>query len=405
MSKNDKLFERISKFSINDKQNALQKHVLYMLDKFESLIDIKGLPLTIPKRVVVRQLLENGFTIIAKENDNLYAFYGGLGGQPDVNYDPTIAVVANPALKLSKQYNIDEDCILIRNDSSMLGIVPILEKFGCLDAELMITMRLMAINNRITALINADDDAGYASACKFLKDIEDGKLGVIQSSGFFNGVQTNDFSNRAGDIKDVIELKTFLDSKEWEEFGMNINGNAKREYVNDTEMNISQPAVLPLISNMLEQWREGFYKVNAMFGTEIEVDFTPLIQYVEERSNENEEPESNSETEGTLQPDTVAEPDREDSDEDVKIYEVGEDKEDNEEVTEDNGEVTEEPEDATEFIAEEMKEVTEEEIVEAEKAKKGEDSDYTVEDAPKDDEAEDEVTEEGDDEDEEKSED
>lgn len=384
MSKYDKLFERIANYSILNKDNALQKHVLYMLDKLESLIDVKGLPLTIPKRIFVRYLLINGFVVIAEHEDNLFAFYAGLGGVPDVNYDFTEAVVSNPALKLTKTFKIDEDCVLIRNDSSMLGVIPILEKFGTLDTEVMITFRLMAINNRISALINADDDAGYASAKQFLKDVEDGKLGVIQSGGFFDGVTTNDFANRAGDIKDMIELKSFLDAKEWEEFGININGNAKREYVSDTEMDIGQPATLPFISNMLEQWREGIAKVNAMFGTEIEVDFTPLIQYVEERSTENEEPQSGSEAEGVVS---------EDDDSDVKEYTIGEDKPEEaetEEVTEDGAES------GTEEIAEDLKEVTEEEIVEAEKAKKGEDNDYSTENTPDTEEVEEETEEEGD---------
>lgn len=388
MSKYDKLFERIANYSILNKDNALQKHVLYMLDKLESLIDVKGLPLTIPKRIFVRYLLINGFVVIAEHEDNLFAFYAGLGGVPDVNYDYTEAVVSNPALKLTKTFKIDEDCVLIRNDSSMLGVIPILEKFGTLDTEVMITFRLMAINNRISALINADDDAGYASAKQFLKDVEDGKLGVIQSGGFFDGVTTNDFANRAGDIKDMIELKSFLDAKEWEEFGININGNAKREYVSDTEMDIGQPATLPFISNMLEQWREGIAKVNAMFGTEIEVDFTPLIQYVEERSTENEEPQSGSEAEGVVSED----------DSDVKEYTIGEDKPEEaetEEVTEEgNGDDGEES--GTEEIAEDLEEVTEEEIVEAEKAKKGEDNDYSTEDAPETEEVEEETEEEGD---------
>lgn len=380
MSKwNEKLFERIAQYSIKDKANALNKHCLYMLDKLQSLIDIKGLPLTMPKRVVVNQLLINGFTFITEHEDNLYAFYGGLGGEPNANYDPTIATISNPALKLSKSYVIDEEGILVRNDSHMLGVIPILCKYGTLDAEIMITFRLMTINNRISALINADDDEGYESAKQFLKDIEDGKLGVIQSSGFFDGVTTNDFSNRAGDIKDMIELSQYLRAQEWEEFGININGNMKREYVNDSEMNMSEPAVLPFISNMLENWREGFDKVNAFYGTEIEVDFTPLISYIKEKENENEEQESSSETEGVISEGT--------NDDDVKIYEVGEDKEgdtegergtedrddteeeENKEDTEVTDEVSDETnEEATEEIAEDYNDITEEEIVEATEA-------------------------------------
>lgn len=361
---NDKLFERIAQYSIKDKSNALNKHCLYMLDKLESLIDIKGLPLTIPSRVVINQLLVNGFSFITEHEGNLYAFYGGLGGEPNANYDPTIATISNPALKLSKSYVIDEDGVLIRNDSHMLGVVPILCKYGTLDAEIMITFRLMTINNRISALINADDEQGYESACQFLKDIEDGKLGVIQSSGFFDGVQTNDFSNRAGDIKDMIELSQYLKAQEWEEFGININGNMKREYVNDSEMSMSEPAVLPFITNMCKNWKEGFDKVNAFYGTEIEVDFSKLISYMEEKEGEmvDEEQESGTETNGT-----VSEPEAGESEE------AGEDKgeevkseEDNEEGNEEGSEeVVDEEKSEEDEIQSELKDATEEEIIDA----------------------------------------
>lgn len=303
-SRNRMLYDKLASYSILNKDKAVQKHCLYMLDKLQSLINIKGLPLTIPKRVIVNQLLINGFTFVTEHEDNLYAFYGGLGGEPNANYDPTICTVSNPALRLSKSYIIDEEGILIRNDSHIMGVVPILAKFGTLDAEIMITFRLMTINNRISALINADDEAGYESAKQFLQDIEDGKLGVIQSGGFFDGVSTNDFSNRAGDIKDMIELSQYLRSLEWEEFGININGNMKREYVNDAEMSLSEPAALPFISNMIENWKEGFEKVNALYGTEIEVDFTPLVSYITKGEHTDEELESGEEAGGTVSNET-----------------------------------------------------------------------------------------------------
>lgn len=372
---NEKLFERITQYSIKDKANALNKHCLYMLDKLESLIEIKGLPLTIPSRVVINQLLINGFTFIAKHDDNLYAFYGGLGGELNANYEPTIATISNPALKLSKSYIIDEEGVLVRNDSHMLGVIPILCKYGTLDTEIMITFRLMTISNRISALINADDETGYKSACQFLKDIEDGMLGVIESSGFFDGVQTNDFSNRAGDIKDMIELSQYLRAQEWEEFGININGNMKREYVNDSEMSMSEPAVLPFISNMCKNWKEGFDKVNALYGTEIEVDFSKLISYMEEKEGEiiNEEQESSSEAEGII---SDAETDEVNSEEESKSKEAKEEGVSDEEVEDEDDTITEEVNTNDDIdnvsddsdIESELEDVTKEEIVEATEA-------------------------------------
>ena len=48
-----------------------------------------------------------GFVVVFEYNNNIYISYGGLGGVPDFNYYPTIAIVNNPALNISKTFKIN----------------------------------------------------------------------------------------------------------------------------------------------------------------------------------------------------------------------------------------------------------------------------------------------------------
>ena len=72
-----------------------------VINQMQSAFKWNGLPDTIAQQWLECQLLVNGFSNITKVNGDLYAFYGGLGGEPDAYYQPTICVVANPALKFN----------------------------------------------------------------------------------------------------------------------------------------------------------------------------------------------------------------------------------------------------------------------------------------------------------------
>ena len=72
----------------------------------------------------------NGACAIASVNSNLYAFVGGFGGEPDEYYRPTIYTVANPYLKFNKNLKIDDDCVIIPNDSLFIGLLPMFNKYA-----------------------------------------------------------------------------------------------------------------------------------------------------------------------------------------------------------------------------------------------------------------------------------
>lgn len=261
-------------YAFDKKEVCMRHYIVYMLNRTQRMFEYKGLPDTIPARMLEFQLQVNGFTCIAKHAGKLYAYWGGLGGEPDVYLRPTICTVANPAQKLSKSFKIDEDCVIIRNDAFLYGMLPLFRRYATAMVENDLSFRLATINTRIQALLTAPDDATKAAGEKYLEDIEAGELGVIASNEFLDGLKAQPVQGSMRTFTDLIEYQQYLKASWFNEIGLNANYNMKREKLSTTESQMNSDALLPLVDDMLEQRRLGVEKVNEMFGTNITVDFS-----------------------------------------------------------------------------------------------------------------------------------
>ena len=259
---------------VKDKEQSTKSDIFYMLNRLMSMFKYEGLPETIPKKFFDYYLFVNGHGFITDVKDDLYIFVGGLGGEPDPYYRPTIYTVANPALNLSKTYKIGEDGILMRNDTMMYGLLPMLSKYCSLLAENLVTMRTADIMLRVLALITAPDDKSREAADIYLKNIVDGKLGSISENRFLDGIRMqNPPSNNGSYLTQFIELHQYLVGSFYNEVGLNANYNMKREALSESETGLNDDSLMPLCEDMLRCRREDIQKVNNLFGTSIEVDF------------------------------------------------------------------------------------------------------------------------------------
>lgn len=277
-------------YDFNDKERCQRNYIMYMLNRTQRLFKYKGLPDTIPQRMLEFMLQINGFSCFAKHNGKLYAFYGGLGGEPDEYYRPTTCVVSNPALKFSDTFKIHENCVIVRNDSFLYGLIPLFSRYATAMVENDISFRMASINSRIEMLLSAPDDATKKAAEKFLDDLADGKLGVIAENAFLDGIKAQEVGRTMRTFTDLIEYQQYLKASWFNEIGLNANYNMKREKLSTTESQMNNDALLPLVEDMLENRRQCIEEVNEMFGTEISVDFASswekLIEEMEAESNQ-----------------------------------------------------------------------------------------------------------------------
>lgn len=260
-------------FDFANKTNCINQHITYMLSRTYSMFEWDGLPDTIPERALELYLQTNGNVCFYEYKGDLYVFTGGLGGEPNEYYMPTIYTIANPALKLSVNAEIGKNCVVMPNDALYVGLLPLFKRYATLITETELSMRIAAINSRIVDLISAPDDRTKASAEQFIKDIVNGKQGIIAETAFLDGIRAQPYgaSGNTNNITNLIELEQYLKASWYNEIGLNANYNMKRESLNTSESALNDAVLLPFVDDMLRCRRQGIEQVNAMFNTTISV--------------------------------------------------------------------------------------------------------------------------------------
>ena len=274
---------------VKDKKTSAKSYYRYLLSRLLRMFQYKNLPDTIPHEILDRYLFEFGIACITKVNGELYVFSGNLGGVQDVYYRPTTFIISNPHIKVDGEIftanipvfeNPYEDVgqptgVLMRNDMDWIGLHPLLSRYAYLMAENILTLRTADVLLRIVALLTAKDDKEQKSALEYLKTIEKGELGVIGESKFFEGVEMQSPpSNNGSYLTQFIEYQQYLKGSFYNEIGLSANYNMKREAIGKGESTLDEDALLPLCDNMLRTRKEDIAKVNKMFGTDIEVEFS-----------------------------------------------------------------------------------------------------------------------------------
>ena len=258
----------------SNKSKVFENYCKYTFTRTQSMFTYEGLPDTIPVQWLESYLQRNGSCCIAEHEGKLYALLGNAGGEPDEYYQPTIYTVANPALNLSKSYKIGEDCVYCKNDYDAIGLVPLVSRYCGLMTENLLTVRISDINMRMMNLLSAPDDNTLQSTKQYLKDLEDGKLGVVGETPFFEGLKLQSKGVGNGDYMiQFIELQQYLKGSMYNELGINANFNMKREALSGQELSLNDDALMPLIDDMLKQRRAMCDELNEMFGLNVSVDY------------------------------------------------------------------------------------------------------------------------------------
>lgn len=270
-------------YDFKNKEKHIAEYIAYMLARTQMIFKWENLPDTIPERMLELYLQTNGNCIIGKHDNDLYAFVGGYGGEPDAYYQPTLYVVANPYLKFDKTFKIDDDCVLIRNDSLLIGLMPLFNRYATALTENDLSMNLVDINTRISSLISATDDRTKQSAEIYLDKIKQGEMGIIAETALLESIKVQPYATITNSqIKNLIEYHQYLKASWYNEIGLNANFNMKREAINGEEAGMNEQALLPLIDNMLIERQQACEKINAMFGTNISVKLTSAWEDVQE---------------------------------------------------------------------------------------------------------------------------
>lgn len=306
-NRNNWIFGR-AKEVIDNKELLKQNLITSMLNVTTRMFKYDGLPETITSKDLETQLQVGGFSIWKDVDDKLYSLIGTLGGQPNPYYLPTLAIVANPALKYNASLEIDKQCVVMRNDNYYQGLMPVICKYADLITEAELSLKYCLYNARIPAIMQADNDNTKQSAENFFKKIINGEeYGIVGSKQLFDGLKSFEFT-RAPFVKDIIESIQYLKGSFYNEIGLQSQFNMKREAINEAEATLNDDILMPTIDTMYDNRVKALEKINAMFGTNITVDFDSSwktnkvekeisIKQAELEAEQNPEPEKGEENE------------------------------------------------------------------------------------------------------------
>ena len=270
--------------SVNDKQSSLTYYISLMLNSTSSIFEYEGLPETMPQREIELMLKVQGKTCVTRCPDGELRMLGGeLGGKPNPYYIPERFIGANPALNWSYDLKIDEECILMYNDSSFIGLMPLFTRYASQLIESDITMNMAVIQSRIVSLLTANTDASRKQCEIFIEDIINGKLSVVTDQAFIEAIKTIPYANTGSQsLTDLIEHHQYLQSAWKNLIGINSNYNMKRERIMSGEASMNIDTLYPLVTDMLNCRRTCWNKVNAMYGTNISVKLSSIWEQHEE---------------------------------------------------------------------------------------------------------------------------
>lgn len=262
-------------YPITNKQQNLYDYVRSIINRTLSMFEYENLPDTLKSSVMEDQLQENGYTVIFEYQNKLYSAVAGLSGREKSPYnEPTTAIINVPALNFNQTLTINKDCVLIKNDDLMVGLLPTILKHGTLSIENEITMLLADYNARIQTLISAGTDQTIQDAQNYINQIIDGNLSVVGESAFYQDLKTHNPSQNAKEnFQDLIAYQQFIKSDLYNELGLSSLNNMKKERLITSEVDSESDQIYPLVDNMLRNRKEGIEMVNKLFNGKINVDF------------------------------------------------------------------------------------------------------------------------------------
>lgn len=308
---------------LENKQMLVDSYFKYMMNKTIKMFKWNGLPETLPQRELELILQICRFAIFTEVKGNLFVFYGGLGGMPNEYYQPTQAIVSNPYLRYSKVLNLDDyikndgNAVVGWNDSLHIGLFALNNRYASLLAETDLTLKYQLVNMRFMNVLTADNDSTKESIEKMFKDVSDGTgFGIVVTKKFMEESNVDKIEMRSQSsqmqLKDTIETKQYLMGSWLNELGLNANYNMKREAINESEADLNEDSLLPMIDDMLEQRKLLCENLNKKFGTNIsvelssswkkirkEIDLREEQQKVDSEDNTSEEDVSGEKDDGT----------------------------------------------------------------------------------------------------------
>ena len=249
----------------------------YLFATAMTMFRYEGLPDNVRPEDLEHMLLENGELIFTKWHDEFYIFqFSGTGKQ---NYlgEWNSYQVNNPYINCNAVFT-DKDAVRVRNTDNSVSLAGMLDMYSELLSESYITLNMSDVNARLNFLISAGDNATKTSAELFLKQVYEGKQGIIGSQPLLESLSVNPLAEHR-DFQSVIELNKFYYSDFFQKIGLTNLYNNIHDRISATETEFTATSIYPFVDNMKKNREQAIERINQLFGLNVTVEFTSSWDY------------------------------------------------------------------------------------------------------------------------------
>lgn len=251
---------------------------------------IDDVPDVINYNFMMLQLLLGGrICFFRRKGEILTALNANSASEPDLYYLPRKVLVVSPYLTGEYILTPGEDCEVVYctsldqyryMDYTIGGIKPLLMYTADLLADTIVSISVALKNIRLNNVLAADDQNVVDSIRAAVQKMYDGEpyivvqstlVSTLQSFPVRQNVQTNE-------LLQLIELYQYIWARFYEQIGIKTHDNMKKERLITAEVDEGADMAIFNIDDLKQSISEGLDRVNAMFGTSMQLRVNPLIQ-------------------------------------------------------------------------------------------------------------------------------
>ena len=259
----------------------------HLFDVCLHIFEIGSVPESVNYQFLKMCVILLGRSCFFDYDGKLIALNAAPAGRPDLYYIPEKVIITNPRFNRSYNLTPGQDCEIVYCTSldpyywgrGSGGLYSLISTTASLMADNYLSLNIAQKNLRLTNAFAADDQATKESLEEAMKVAYEGRPFLVVQKSLIDKLETlpmaADGSNQV--LIQMLDVHKYILSEFYAAIGLQEAQQMKRERLITAE--VEDGAELPLfnIQDMIETITDGIERVNAMFGTEMNVEINPLI--------------------------------------------------------------------------------------------------------------------------------
>lgn len=245
----------------------------------------------VPAKEIEIRLMMQGHCAIAPLKGELTAFWGEPNGIGKYFDEKPFYNVRCPIY--AQNLKVGRDCVVIDNNILRNPLYDLIHHYAIILAHTEVTYIHTSVNARVANGVPIASTTKQKNSIKdFLGKVFNGKFDVVTDIGNLGIEYAGAHTNVTQGVEALWNARERILASFLSDIGVKSSIDKRSNSVSD-EVNADTPSLLINLNDMLNSRKEGFERVNKLFGTNWTVELNPDINYVNYFTNPKIEGEDN----------------------------------------------------------------------------------------------------------------